>query len=441
MPAAIVGTVPANVKDTNGGVTAVTMPVHRKGDLILIGVVSRSTTGISADGGFAEVFEGSTTNPHCALYAKVATSASETCSITSGADDCIIQAFRVAYHGVRAGFETTDIQKGTEATATSATFDPPNLSFGATYDSLVLSFAGFAWTAGTDVINNGPSGFTTIVNDKSAATTTSVGIYLGWQDNPAISSLNPGAGSNTNRVWRAQTFFIPPATYITGGENFGAANGAAWPEAWVTSFLNGPGTMDIQSEVGRALTNSGTAFANTAMAIRAFPHEDIMLIAKCLVNGSNPGIMGVYARADGNWSATGNQDPSNGYTASFQTDEDISGVLKYVAGAETSLSAPAYTNAPGTTHYLKFILLGTTIRYRIWDAAGAEPTTWAVQTTDSSISSGTHIQLKAMNEASGAATDGRFSQIRWYDLAKPPRPSGIINQNRALQAVTRAAVH
>lgn len=435
MTAAAIGTVPAAAVQATGTTRAITMPTHKVGYLIVIGVVSRSTTDISANNGFVEVFEGSTTRPHCALFAKVAASDSETCTVTIGNDDVCTQAMVFAYHRVRAGFEATDILKGTEATATSATFDPPNLSFGATEDAMVLTLAGFAWTNAADAITSGPSGFTTIVNTKSAASTTSVGIYMGWQDNPAVSSLDPGTGANTSRVWRANTFLIPGASYVSEVEDWTGSNGDAWPALWTTSEKNGPATIDIQSNAGRGLTNSGSAYGNSARGIRAWAHTDAIAVVRTLINGAVEALPFLYLRADGTWTATGSDDPSNCYACGVDTTGNTGIVTKYVAGTETLLNSTAFTADPGSTYVHKLIVLGTSIRYRVWDASGAEPTTWQYQTTDPSHISGTHVQLKSLNNSSAGAADIRFDGLQLIDLTGPPRrpPRAV-----ALQAVGRA---
>lgn len=437
MAAAVIGTVPAVVKDTNGGVTAVTMPTHRAGDLIVIGVVSRSTTGISADGGFAEVFEGSTTNPHCALYAKVAVSAAETCNITAGADDDVIQAARFAYHSVRAGFEATDILKGTEATATSATFDPPNLSFGSTLDAMVLVLAGFAWTNAADAITSGPSGYTTVVNDKSAASTTSVGIYMGWKDSPQASSENPGQGANTSRVWRAQTFYIPASVaQPTWIEDFTAADATAFNgyNGWVGSQIASGATGDILSNKLRLI--SGTADPAPYRGIQYLPNSDGIWYGELTYpTPVTAGAMVIQTRAAGNWNNAG-----------YSSDSDIALVMDDISvqayrddtGAQLATAVIAPTAA--STWAMKGIVLGTTVRIRVWDRAGAESAAYQIETTSPAVSSGNYMQIRNANTGGGAITS-LIDVLRFYDLSSPfnasLRTPSLILPSRAAQQASR----
>lgn len=420
MPAAVVGTVPAAVVAQTGASIAVTMPTHRTGDLLLIFVVTRSTTAWSPSNSFVVIEQANGTNLSVGLIAKIATSAAETCTITVGSDDWCAQAIRVAYHGCKVASLSTDILKGTAATATSTTADPPSVTYGTTNDWLTLAIAGLTFTGVGDTVSVVPSGFTSVVLTKSGASTTSVGMGVAWIDDPASSSRNPGTFTNTSSVWLAQTYAIPNAAYMTWQETWDGTNGAAWPTPWVTSVV-GTGSVTIQTNKGRLLT-SATA-EDRARGLRNMPNTDGIWYAEYLY-AATPAYQELVleARAAGNWNNSGYSSDS-GYSFSMNTtDTSVYGA----AGAQ--IATAAFSVTLSNTYALKAVILGTTLRMRCWNISGAEPTTWNINFTDAGIATGGFIQLRNKT-ATTTAADNTVDNLKFYDLGYlPVRPGLVVSQ-------------
>lgn len=431
MSAAAVGTLPAVLNQQTGTTVAVTMPTHRAGDLILIFGVTRSTTAWTASGGFVLVHQDTVGNPSVGLLAKVAQTSAETCTVTIGNDDASFQAVRVAYHGVRAGFEATDIEKGTVATATSTTADPPSVTWSGSKDWLVFALAGAAFTATGDVFSAGITGWNNTLLSKSAATTTSVGIALGWLDDPASTSRNPATFTNTSRVWRAQTYGIPPSTRAPVVIDIWAgANGDAWPNDWTTSFLGGTGTIDVQTSKGRLLSANTGASLDAARALRRCENSDAIWYVENTFAASPANQQFVLQmRAAGNWNNTGHS--SDADYAIVMTEADV----QLYNDPTVQLAAPAFSTVLGNTYAIKVILLGTTIRCRVWDKAGAEPTTWVIDTTDATWASGNYVQVRNLNGTAAGAVDSRVDNLTFTNLLYPLRPPLVVSQ--AIRAATR----
>lgn len=61
---------------------------------------------------------------------------------------------------------------------------------------------------------------------------------------------------------------------------------------------------------------------------------------------------------------------------------------KNVSGTVTTLATYTISGSANTDYDFEFRLSGTTLQANVWDASTAEPSSWEINTTDSTFSSG-----------------------------------------------------
>lgn len=79
-------------------------------------------------------------------------------------------------------------------------------------------------------------------------------------------------------------------------------------------------------------------------------------------------------------------------------------LVKYVAGAGTSLASTSYTPSTTKAYYIRFQVQSTTVRARVWAEDETEPTTWTVSATDSAVSGAGWHGVQALGDGGGTKT-------------------------------------
>jgi hypothetical protein len=182
---------------------SVTMPTHVTGDLILIFVAHDTATVTST---FSSVFTSTLNSSSLSCFGKIAASAGETATVTGTANDYVILALSVQAHGATS---LGNVLAGTVATSASGNADPPSLATGTTRDWLWFSCCAVDLTTGNS-ISAVPANYTQLSITKSANSTSSVGLGVGWQALGGATE-DPGTFSNTSRAWVAETIAVPSA--------------------------------------------------------------------------------------------------------------------------------------------------------------------------------------------------------------------------------------
>ena len=158
-----------------------------------------------------------------------------------------------------------------------------------------------------------------------------------------------------------------------------ADNASSWGTAsdgtntW--SVLRGTSTFSISSNKGAVANNSGAYCVTQCGSGTSADTDQVVSIKRA--NSSDLG--GLVARVG---------DANNWYAITLGEYTSNLAFSKFVGGSYTSGVAfgPTTTFAVGTTWNVRFRCIGTSIKARAWDASGAEPSTWDIDTTDSSLS-------------------------------------------------------
>lgn len=134
-------------------------------------------------------------------------------------------------------------------------------------------------------------------------------------------------------------------------------------------------------------------------------------------------------------------DTQNFYAARalLNTDQSVVfDVRKRVANAQTvlnSTSSPGVTHAASTFYKVRLQVIDDLIRAKIWLASGSEPASWLVSATDTALTTGNDIALRA-TVATGASNEP--IQFNWDNLMTATDLTAIVD--RTTDGVTYTVV-
>ena len=188
---------------------------------------------------------------------------------------------------------------------------------------------------------------------------------------------------------------MSPSPFIT--DAFTGSNGALWsPLRWSTG-VSTSSVIDIQSSSGHLqvpASNNGWARASddsTAPRNAGSTMQDADVTASVKASSIGGGLTTrIWARASGAWNTTNNYLQTAGYALVLNHASNTVALTKMTTAAntETSLGSASFTYAINTLYKVRLEVVGTTIRARIWNSTGSEPSTWNVTATDSTFASG-----------------------------------------------------
>jgi len=110
-------------------------------------------------------------------------------------------------------------------------------------------------------------------------------------------------------------------------------------------------------------------------------------------------------------------------------------VRKRVSGAETSLGSynSTLTHTAGTFYRVRFQVIGTALKAKIWAASGREPDLWQIEVTDTSITAANSIGTRSFRNTGNTNTgvEMRFDNLR---IVNPQ----AFTVTRAVNGITKA---
>jgi hypothetical protein len=172
-------------------------------------------------------------------------------------------------------------------------------------------------------------------------------------------------------------------------------------DSFTRTVTNGWGTADVggswtlsggatsEYNVGSTFTNKADHAINALGVSRntllAAPtaSQDIRVDIQTLVSAVGNSI---YAGVTGRW-----VDASNFYYGKLElttSGQILISIYKRVAGVDTALFSPTATGLSASgIHTIRFQIIGTTLRVKVWNTATSEPVSWNATVTDSSFAS------------------------------------------------------
>ena len=162
-------------------------------------------------------------------------------------------------------------------------------------------------------------------------------------------------------------------------DTFVRANQSGWGTASdginVWSLVRGTTTLAIASNQGTDTVTSGGTFAVIRCGSGTSADTEQVLTFKRQTSADLSGIVCRYT------------DNSNWYNVNIGAYTNNLVFSKNVAGSYTDVAfGPSVTPTLADNYSIRFRCIGTTIQARMWDTTGAEPGTWDINITDSSLS-------------------------------------------------------
>lgn len=294
---------------------------------------------------------------------------------------------------------------------TASNFDEPQALALVAATKRCLSFHGMTGTDGLPQTAVGGLDATltaaviAALNRAGFATITTPSELAGTDPTNICNKTSTSAGVQLEMSKALRDSFFPPGMNTLAGRATGARTETFYRYA----------SAIRAAMLGRGLMSLGSVNVSR-WAFMPAPAADVDMTAtiatdKLAVGGSH--FPALVARAP---------DTSNGYLCRVEfstTQQVIVSVRKRVAATETLISSTttALTHAAGTRFRVRFQLVGTALRAKVWLDGSTEPSAWTVDTTDSALSAAGQIGMRGILSTSNTnvlpvvASWGDFSTL------------------------------
>ncbi len=199
---------------------------------------------------------------------------------------------------------------------------------------------------------------------------------------------------------------------IAAQESWTGTNGAAWTSTWWST--GGTGTIDIQSNAGRVLVGSTTAFAvgPYAFLTGAPAVSDYSLTVDVYIDTLTSKYISISMGTTAGQLSSGTQ-ASNGYTIELAPGAGNYTVNRHVSATRTTLSTQSHTYTAASWVRVNLTKAGSVISATVWDGQGtAKPGTADYSATDGSpFNTATKPQVCVGNGSTTAAMTATFDNL------------------------------
>jgi regulation of enolase protein 1 (concanavalin A-like superfamily) len=212
------------------------------------------------------------------------------------------------------------------------------------------------------------------------------------------------------------------------------------PSDWTSRFAVGTNTFTViptPSEVEHP-TCTQSAYLDKSVAARVLyswddipEHTDIDVISKFHVplgQANREYYFAVHVRASG---SDGNE-TSYHLVAPAGTNYDLR-IRKYIDSASSDVSVAQVKVYDGYAYFVRFQVIGTNLKAKLWRDNQEEPYEWAIETTDSEISSGTWAGLGSFSGPTDYYTDYFSAGL---EGASPEFPAGKFSGDTTFGSIT-----
>jgi hypothetical protein len=224
-----------------------------------------------------------------------------------------------------------------------------------------------------------------------------------WNINDAwIDTQTTG---NIIRLWTGTVFSPARSSGVSlFNDIFTGTNGATVNTAnWTGGTTPGTGTGQgfTYSSNGGLLATGTTAGAKISRAVNfTNPTDQNISFSLKFPSTAYPVNCVVFCRAN---SAL---DSQTGYSVTISATTGKFYVNKWVSFAATdfNVGGTTFDYAANTWYSVRLRVVGTAIQGRIWATANSEPSTWIVNTTDSTYASAGYVGVMALNNTASVST-------------------------------------
>lgn len=317
-----------------------------------------------------------------------------------GPDGSMVSELRLVVIG-QAAAPAPDTTKPTTPTGLTATAGDARI---------VLS-----WAASTD--NVGVTGYrvrrgTTVLASPTGTTYTVTGLTNGTPvTDLTVTALDAGGNESTAATFPPATptaGTTPPAATVWTTDFSAQTVGAAptgFPLRWVTDS-----TLSIAADAtapsGKALRLVSSSAGGRSAFSWDTPGEltdaEMLVLWKSDFGSVRPILRGAGTASSETGYAVGNKEIA---AATNPSDYQVS---RYATGAFTNLGTVAAALTANAWHYTRTRVVGSTIQSRTWERGTTEPTTWAIERTDTAITTPGWVGL-FVNRATSTVDIGSLS--------------------------------
>lgn len=204
-----------------------------------------------------------------------------------------------------------------------------------------------------------------------------------------------------------------------------------WPAEWT---IGGGGSSAVTNDRGRLTTGAAASSSEHAYLTNMPSTADVEVLQDYIPPTTLQEMyVGIGVRGNGVWTG---YFPGTGYWIEIDPEPVGGYVGLYKAngsgGATALVTDVPFTFDSTAVYRVRLQVVGTTIRAKFWDTAGAEPSTWTVSATDSTWTTGRAF-FTVSNGSAGGALPAIFDT---YSLAastigtsEPPTTGGTATTN------------
>lgn len=220
-----------NTTDAQPAVS-INLPTRASGDLLIVFAAcdtTTSATAITQTSNWTAIDEEAGGSDRFGIWARIATNDANDAASIAGSNNQDMSVNMIAIttgtHGVSSGTIASDIIHPAAATGASGNADPPNSGTVSSKDWLAIAACCVDLTNSAHSISAAPTNYTTGAQlQKSASSTSSVGLGVGYRALSAATSENPGTFTNDSNAWIAKTLLIPPFVSVSATADAQVAN-------------------------------------------------------------------------------------------------------------------------------------------------------------------------------------------------------------------------
>ncbi|MEZ5092128.1 lamin tail domain-containing protein [Nocardioides sp.] len=183
----------------------------------------------------------------------------------------------------------------------------------------------------------------------------------------------------------------PSAAAVAGNpvlvafDDFDGADGSAWSNAWATEDLD-PSLIELQGGQGHLSIGPGAGtFARGKLIEPAKQADGTLLASYTWGDGTVLGKLSFWLRAGGGWKNAFR--PANGYGVTLRS-RSTTVLLQRATNsglATIGSTSGAQVTTPGVKQWIRFQVVGSTVRVRIWNDGTPEPSGWEVAATNTQV--------------------------------------------------------
>jgi hypothetical protein len=180
---------------------------------------------------------------------------------------------------------------------------------------------------------------------------------------------------------------------LTSFDDFSLGDGAAWSNAWATEDL-APSKLDVLAGEGRLTVGPGSGtFARGKLVEPARQADGTLLASYRWGPGNAVAKLSFWLRASGGWKTA--SAPVNGYAVNLASNSTGATLTRMTGGTSGSLGsvANAQVTTAGVKQWVRFQVVGSTVRARFWRDGQVEPTTWRASFTNSAVTAPGRVYL------------------------------------------------